>query len=278
MRVRYSFSSRHTRTLDTHNEHRSEFPAVVNEIVDKCDIILEVLDARFIEETRNLELENLIKQKGKKIIYVLNKIDLADKKKVREKIDILNLKPHIFVSCKEREGSSELRNRIKMEAKKSNKVSKIHIGVIGYPNTGKSSIINILVGRAVARTASEAGFTKGIQKINLASNLVIIDTPGVIPESRYSMQDSKKMAGHAKLSARGWDKIKEPEMVVHELVMEYPGIIEKYYGLGIGGDSELLIEELGRKKRFLLPGGKVDIDKTARLILKEWQTGKIKTD
>lgn len=277
MRVRYSFSSRRTRTIDQHNQHRSEFPALVRELVNKCEIILEVLDARFLEETRNAYLEGEIQKEGKKIIYVLNKADLVDKSKLKKQALALGLYPFVPVSCKSRKGSSELRERIKIESKtlKTN-FPQIHIGVIGYPNTGKSSIINLLAGKAYAKTASEAGFTKGIQKIKISDDVMIIDTPGVIPQKEYSMQDSGKMVAHTKVSARGYDRAKDPEFIVHELMQQYPGILEKFYHIEANGDSELLIDELGKKKNFLLSGKRIDTDRAARIILKDWQEGKIK--
>ena len=278
MRVRYSFSSRHTRTIDNHNKHRNAFSKVVREMVDKCDIILEVLDARFIDETRNAELERLVAQKSKKIIYVVNKVDLVNYRMLKKQLAEKDLFPYALVSCPERRGGRELRDRIKMEASKIKDFDKINVGIVGYPNTGKSSIINLLVGRHIAKTASEAGFTKGIQKLKLSENIFILDTPGVIESKEYSMDNSKKISEHAKLGARTWDKVKEPESVVHELMKEYPGMLEKYYSLAVDGDSEKLIEELGRKNHFLLSGNKVDVDRAARLILREWQEGKIFKD
>ena len=279
MRVRYSFSSRKTRTLDRHNQHRSAFPSIVKEMVGKCEIILEVLDARFLQETRNLELENLVKQSNKSLIYILNKADLVEKEKLKEKIESLNLFPFVIVSCKQRRGISELRDRLKIESKKyKDKFPKTHIGVIGYPNTGKSSVINTLIGRASAKTAPSAGFTKGIQKLKLSTDMYILDTPGVIPESKYSMQDSIKMAEHTKISARNWESIKQPEFVVHRIIQQYPGVLEKFYNIKAEGNSELLIEELGKRKNLVLSGNKINIDRTSRTILRDWQEGKIKHD
>ncbi|MFH1710977.1 MAG: GTPase [Nanoarchaeota archaeon] len=276
MRVRYSFSSRKTRTLDRHNQHRNEFPAVVKEMVEKCEIILEVLDARFLQETRNLEVETLVKELNKSLIYVINKVDLVDKEKLKEKIESLNLFPFVIVSCKQRRGISELRDRLKIESKKyKDKFPKTHIGVIGYPNTGKSSVINILIGRASAKTAPSAGFTRGIQKLKLTNNLYILDTPGVIPDSKYSMQDSAKMADHTKISARNWEAIKQPEFVVHRIMQQYPEVIEKFYKIKAEGNSEMLIDELGRRKKLLLSKNRINTDRTSRIILKDWQEGKI---
>jgi len=277
MRVRYSFSSRKTRTMDDHNQHRREFPVVVRELINKSDIILEVLDSRFIDETRNAELENLIRSEGKMIIFVLNKSDLVDVKEKKKEVAVKNIYPYVFVSCFERRGSADLRQRIKIEIKKLNlPYKKANVGVIGYPNTGKSSVINLLAGRSVARTASESGFTKGIQKVNLSDSINIIDTPGVIPDKEDSNINQSDFIKHTKISVRTSDKVKEPDIVVHELMKQYPGVFEKFYNINAKGDSEKIIEDLGRKHKFLLPGNKVDIDRTSRLILKDWQDGKIK--
>ncbi|MBU3913593.1 MAG: 50S ribosome-binding GTPase [Nanoarchaeota archaeon] len=279
MRVRYSFSSRRTRRIEGNNSHRNAFPKVVKEMIDKCEIILEILDARFLKETRNTELETLIKQADKSIIYVINKSDLVDRDKLKETIESLGIFPFVLVSCKDRRGLSNLREKIKIESKKyAGKFPKTHIGVVGYPNTGKSSVINILIGRASARTAPEAGFTKGIQKLKLTSDLYILDTPGVIPEAKYSMQDSVKMSEHTKISARNWEKVSQPDFIVHRIMQEFPGILEEFYNIPAGGNSELLIEELGKKKKFLLSKNRIDIDRTARLIIKEWQEGKINSE
>ncbi len=277
MRVRYSFSSRKTRTIDQHNQHRNAFPKIAREIVDRSDIILEVIDARFIDETRNAELEAIVKEKNKQIVYVINKSDLVEIKKLRDKMALLGLYPYIALSCRERRGGRVLRDRLRIESGKIKK-EKVYIGVIGMPNTGKSSIINLLIGRASARTAAEAGFTKGVQKLKLSNGIFILDTPGVIPDSRYSMTDSDKMAEHAKLGTRNYDKVDEPEISVDNIMKAYPLLLEKFYDISAKGNSEILIEELGRKKHFLKKGNLVDIDRTARFILREWQEGKIKRD
>lgn len=278
MRVRYSFSSRKTRTLDRDNKHRKQFSDVVKQLIDKSEVILEVLDARFLDETRNPQTESYISEQGKKIIFVLNKVDLVNYRLLKKQLEEKGIYPYVLVSSRERKGVRELRDRIKIEAGKIKGFSKINVGVIGYPNTGKSSVINLLVGKHVARVASEAGYTKGIQKIKLSESIFIIDTPGVIESSEYSMNEQKKMTKHAILGARTWDKVKAPESVVHDLMAENPGLLEKFYDIEVEGDSEKLIEELGRRHHFLLSGNRIDSDRTCRLILKDWQFGKIRKD
>ncbi|PIN77363.1 GTPase [Candidatus Woesearchaeota archaeon CG10_big_fil_rev_8_21_14_0_10_34_12] len=276
MRVRYSFSSRKTGRARAEKtcQHRKPFPKLVLEVIKTSDIIIEVLDARFIEESRNIESEELIKNSEKKIIFVFNKADLADITKVMQKIELHSLKPYVFVSCKRREGIGKLRKLIKIDVSRLGiKGRKVNVGVIGYPNTGKSSLINVLLGRASARKAAEAGFTKGIQKLKLTDDILILDTPGVIPEEETGTEKEKYIK-QAKIGVRTADRAKDPEMIVSELVKEYPSI-EKFYNIESNRDSEVLIEKLGRKRNFLIKGGKIDVDRTARLILKDFQEGRI---
>jgi hypothetical protein len=276
MRVRYSFSSRHTGTIDNTNKHRIPIPAMVKKVIGISDIVLEVLDARFIEETRNKELERMISELGKKIVFVLNKADLADVPALKQSGKLEELMPYVFVSCRTKAGVRELRTRIKIEAKKIKRERGTHIGIIGYPNTGKSSIINVLAGGGHARTAAESGFTKGMQKIRLAKGILLLDTPGVMPEREAPAHKTEHAKKLSFIGVKTFDRAKNPELVVFQLMKAYPRVLEKFYGIEADGDSEKLIEELGKRYKFLAKGGKIDSDRTARMILKDWQFGKIK--
>jgi hypothetical protein len=279
MRVRYSFSSRHTGKIRNIRKQRGKYPSLARKIVEDSDIILEILDSRFIQETRNDEIEKEIKKKKKKIIYVFNKADLIDKNKLKITKELM---PYVFVSSTLRKGIKELRDRIKREAAEINKEKeedenqKITVGIIGYPNTGKSSLINTLIGKSSAGVGSDAGFTKSLQKIKLSQNIVLIDSPGIIPEKEYSPQDKEKIALNTKLGARSYSQVKEPELVVANIMESYPNLLEKVYKIDAKGDPEVLLEELGKRKGFLKKGGETNEDTTARMIIKEWQTGKIK--
>jgi len=323
VRVRYSFGSRHTGRIANIKKQRGKYPDVMKEVVRISDIVLEILDARFIEETRNLEVEKDILEKGKKLVYVLNKSDLVDVKELEKALPKW-MKPYVFVSATERLGLKDIKARIKMESKRilsarnaveqrikekqangskekmliSDLVSKkrIHVGVIGYPNTGKSSVINFISRRGVAKTSKQAGWTKGMQKIRMSEDILILDTPGVIPASLYS-SESSSFAKDVKVGGRTYSNVKNPEDVVYYLMSapepkdennltEKEKIltdeaernsrsIRKFYDIKSDGDMNDLIEELGAKKKFLGKGGKVDVDRTARIILRDWQEGKI---
>ncbi|VVB83795.1 GTPase Der [uncultured archaeon] len=272
--------SRSPQRLKNIKRQKGKYPLLAEKIVQMSDIILEILDSRFIKETRNSEIEDMIKRENKKIIYVFNKSDLIDLEKIdRGYIEKLN--PKVFVSCTKRGGIKELRDRIKILAGKvkehvDKRANKITVGVVGYPNTGKSSVINLLSGKNATRTGSEAGFTKGIIKVKLTSDILLVDSPGIIPNKEYSSSNNLVMSQHTKLGARAYNQVKEPEVAVAEIMKEFPSIIENFYDIDSDGDSEVLIENLGRQRKFLIKGNKVDEDRTARLILKDWQEGKIK--
>lgn len=277
MRIRFSFSSRHTGNIAKTNKHRKEVYEIVDEVIKNSDIILEVLDSRFIEETRNKEIEKRIKEAGKKLIYVLNKSDLIDETKLRNELkDKKDFRPFIFISTKTRRGALELRTKIGIEASRIDK-KDVQVGVIGYPNTGKSSLINFLTGRKAAGTSMKAGFTKGMMKVRLAPHILIFDTPGLIALTETKVSDKDKyLAKHAQIGVKTFDSVREPEMIVQELMKKYPGLFEKYFDIDAQGDAELLLENLGRKKNLIKKGNEVDIQRTARYILKEWQSGKIR--
>ena len=286
MRPRYSFSSRRTRKVEKMTKQKQKYPDLVSKIVDTSDIILEILDARFPDQTRNPELEQQITQQNKKIVYVLNKSDLTNKKNLYK----IKLSPKIAISCKNRTKIKDLRDLIKRVAKQVKKIekrtlkgdkiietdeNKIKVGVIGYPNTGKSSILNLLAGKKSAGVGSDAGFTKGIQKIKLSENIILLDTPGVIPKDQYSTSKKSKIAEHTIFGGKSYTQVKEPELVVHQMMQKFPEKLQEYYKIK-AKSSEHLIEKLGRQKGFLKKGNKVNEDQTARQILKDWQLGEIK--
>ena len=323
VRVRYSFGCRHTGRIENIKKQRGKYPDVMKDVVRISDIVLEVLDARYIEETRNLELEKNIVENGKLLIYVINKSDLVDKKKVEASLPKW-MKPYVFISATSGIGYNELKGRVKMEAKRivrereavedktESKLNKdgskkkqvifelaskkrIHVGVVGYPNVGKSSVINFITRKSAAKTAKQAGFTKGMQKIKMSEGILILDTPGVIPLDKYSTE-SKSFAQDVKVGGRTYSDVKDPEDVVYYLMSapepkdadnvsaeEKKAIVEagknskkilKFYGFS-DLDVEEFIEELGKKKGFLGKGGKVDVDRTARIVLRDWQEGGI---
>lgn len=234
---------------------------VVEKVINKSDIVLLVVDARRIQKSMNKELEEKIKKQKKKYLYVINKCDLLTKAEQKK----ISMRNSIQISAKEHWGTMRLLRKINDMAKGENAV----IGIVGYPNTGKSTIINALKGRRSAGTSSESGFTKGMQKIRVTKNLMMFDTPGV-----FSL--SSKAIDHLIIGAKKIDKIKDPELAVMELIEELDGRIERYFGVRKNKDPEKTIEDIALKKHILKKGGVPDTIRMAKEILVLWQKGKIR--
>ncbi|MAF99343.1 MAG: GTPase [Nanoarchaeota archaeon] len=234
----------------------------VNTVIQEADIIIEVLDARSIEETRNSEIEVKVHKSGKKLLFVINKCDLVNKKKVEE--IKRTLKPSVFISSTEHLGTTILKKKI-LEMSRGKDVI---VGILGYPNVGKSSLINALSGKGAARTSSQSGFTKGLQKIRVDNKIVVLDTPGVFPRK----EDDKSKYGRT--GSIDYATIKDPELVALRLIESEMVLFKKHFEVD-GEDAEEVLEHIAIKFKKLSRGGNPNLDTAGRFVLKEWQKGKI---
>ena len=241
---------------------------LVNKVISDSDILLMVLDSRMIDGTRNMEIEDKVVRFGKPLIYVMNKCDLVDKhyiEKIRK-----NTPNSIFISAKEHLGTKMLRERIMIAASKL-KLKEVRVGVLGYPNVGKSSLINALNGKRSTPTSSVSGYTKAVQKVNVGGGIMLIDTPGVIPYMENAVN-----AKHSFIGTIDHIKEKDPDVVAMQLMNEFPGLLEKFYDVEINEDKDDTLEAIARKFNMVEKGNSPDIFRAARKILYDWQTGKIK--
>ena len=234
----------------------------VNKVLKEADMIIEVLDARLIDETRNEELESKVKNLDKRLLFVVNKCDLVDKKKLEATKKLL--KPSVFISSKDHLGTTILKKKI-LEISRGKSVT---VGIVGYPNVGKSSLINALSGRGAAKTSSSSGFTKGMQKIRVDNKIMVLDTPGVFPHRE------KNISKHSKTGSVDYGKIKDPEYAALKLIEDELDVITEYYKVE-GDDPDEILEEIAFKLNKLAKGGKPNLEATSRQVLKDWQTGKI---
>jgi ribosome biogenesis GTPase A len=280
MRIRFDFSAKKSgkmRKPDSTNKHRVAFPKQVEEVVRTSDIILEVLDARYIDKTRNRALEKMILSQEKKIIFIINKIDIINLNEFKLNTDLTELMPYVLFSCKSKVGRSRLRERIKIEVKKLKmKDKKARVGIVGYPNVGKSSLINVLSGSKNVGTSPDAGYTKATHKIRFNKDILILDTPGIIPDKEMKDVKERDLKKHVQMGVKTYGKVRDPEFIVADFIKQKPGILEGYYGIECDGDSEILMEKLANKRNFVKKGGLPDTERAARLIIKDLQEGNIK--
>ncbi len=240
----------------------------VNKVLKEAEIIIEVLDARMITETRNVEVEDKVKKMGKKLLYVFNKCDLADKNKLDD--EKKRLSPSVFISSKDKLGTTILKKKI-LELSKGKSVT---VGILGYPNVGKSSLINALSGKGAAKTSSESGYTKGMQKIRVDQKILLLDTPGVLPRTERGSPE-KDQFKHSKTGALSYGKIKDAEIVALKLIEDQMELIKNYYQVA-GEESEEILENIALKYKKFEKGNRPNLDVAARMLLKDWQTGKIR--
>ncbi len=244
---------------------------VVKKVVRDADIVLFILDARMPEISMNEELQTMIEKYGKDLLYVFNKADLLDKDHYFE---LKRKYPEaLLVSGVKNLGMSNLKKKIQILAARK-KLKDPQIGVVGYPNVGKSAIINALAHSAKARVSSIAGTTRNIQWIR-AGSLRILDSPGVIP-----MEDKESKLGL--LSAKNPDKLRNPEKVAMEIIAHFlkenKRALEKFYDILIDNEEDLygIIMEIGKKRKLLVKGGEVDENRTYRQIITDWHKGRLK--
>lgn len=246
-------------------------------VLDTSDVIIHVLDARYPKLFLSKQILNYIKEKEyKNLILVLNKVDLVPSNITQRNIEILSKHfPTIAMHSKSLHnfyGKLDLLNLLRQYKKIHKKT--ISVGFVGYPNVGKSSMINILINKKSAKAAPLAGETKTWQHVRLDKGINLFDCPGIIDEKDKTLSGTDINFSTVLMGAVRVEKIKNPEDYVLDLIKIAKTGLEKKYKIIITEPYQF-IEDMSRRTGKLLKNGEANAHLTSKIILNDWVQGKI---
>lgn len=281
--------------------NRRRFYTELRKVVALADIIIEVLDARDPGNCRSMELEKDVLAAGKKLVLLLNKIDLvpkhaveAWKKHLQRSFPTVTFKAarsgahrptHAMTSAENAPegllrsthgvvGADELMQLLKNYGRMGKSQVKAHlsVGIVGYPNTGKSSVINSMKRSRSVGVGGRAGVTTALQEVPLDSKVTLIDSPGVVFEG--SSEDPAVVLRNV-IRVEG---ISDPVGVVEALIMKTPrDALLEFYGADhdFSTPGEFLIH-VAQKRGKLRRGSGLDIPSAARSVIQDWTAGRFR--
>jgi nuclear GTP-binding protein len=280
---------------------RKAFFREFKKVVEESDVILEVLDARDPIGCRARAVEQAILAKGdKKVVLVLNKIDLVPREVVAAWLKHLRQEfPTVAFRCNTQLqkanlsrgkgdfdtyeslsggtclGGDNLLELLKNYCRSQNLKKSITVGIIGYPNTGKSSLINSLKRSKAAAVGAKPGFTRTMQEIKLDTNVVLLDCPGIV----FSSGEGSEF-GAADIVLRNAvevEKITDPVWVIGAVLKRCPRErLMELYQIPVYRSADEFLAFVAHKIGKLKKGGIPDYHAAAVSVLRDWQSGKIK--
>lgn len=245
-----------------------------------CDGVICVLDARAPAATLNKNLKKIFGEKP--ILYLLNKADLADGG-ADAFVKLIESKGKACVKCNAADHSSKRaivarlnklteEKRVRAEAKGLNRTFRFMVA--GIPNTGKSTIVNLLSGQKRAKTGDKAGVTRDVRWLR-CGEFDLLDTPGTMPPSF----DSQYLARHLAYIGSINDDILDMDDVALELLKElaekYPAFLTDRYGITDFSDGLQMYEALCKRRGFIFKGGEYDYERGAKALIDDFRKGRI---
>ncbi|KAJ2684721.1 GTPase required for pre-60S ribosomal subunit nuclear export and maturation [Coemansia spiralis] len=245
-------------------------------VVDSSDVILHVLDARDPEGTRCRHVEKYIKTEAphKHLVYILNKVDLVPTWVTARWVKVLSreyptLAFHASINHSFGKGSliQLLRQFTRLHADKK----QISVGLIGYPNTGKSSIINTLRQKKVCTVAPVPGETKVWQYITMTRRIYLIDCPGIVQFSATDTDTDIVLKGSIRTESLLMPEDYIPE-ILNRVRKEY---IQRHYNIDKWDSAEDFLTELAKATGKLNKGGEPDLHVVSKMVVNDWVRGRL---
>ena len=244
------------------------------------DVVIEVVDARLPEASTNPLVHELRRQRKRQCLKVLNKADLADPVATREWIAWYDRQPGIkavAISSKNAGEVARLPGLCQgLAPHRNDNVKPLRMMIMGIPNVGKSTLMNALVKRRIAKVGDEPAVTKSQQSHQLSVRQWITDTPGLMwPKIEHDSDGYMLAASHA----IGRNAIIDEEVAVFLadlLLARYPERLAERYGLAVDGlDGVAVVEGVARRRALRTRGGDPDLEKASLVLLQDYRDGKL---
>ncbi len=244
-------------------------------ILPRVDVLLEILDARIPYSTSNPMLDELCRDKP--VIAILARDDLADPEVTGQWLQHLRQhRPFVMPLNLKAPGSTHRIPHICRTVLQNKAASGLAINalVAGIPNVGKSSLINSLAGRAIAKTGNEPAVTKQQQQVAVGDDLLLFDTPGVLWPNVENRHSGYRLALTGGIRETAYDYVDVACYAVEYMLRAYPDNLLKRFELShLPAEPIEFLDEIGRQRGSLIRGGVVDLNRISRVFLSELRSG-----
>jgi len=247
--------------------------------VKAIDVVIEMLDARLPGSSANPLLAELTSRRP--TLKVLNKQDLADPERTRLWLDHFNRQPGVRAIALDTTEPAAVQRLIApchvLAPQRGGMLKPMRVLICGIPNVGKSTLINRLVGKRVTKAADEAGVTRAEQRIALADDFYLFDTPGLLWPRIIVAQSGYNLAASGAVGRNAFDDEEVALELLLYLQSHYPGLLAERYKLDIqqvpAMTDENLLQAIGQHRGALVAGAKVNVQKAAELLIHDFRTG-----
>lgn len=248
----------------------------IAEVTAKIDVVIEVLDARLPISSANPQLQEL--RGHKPCIKILNKQDLADPAVTRAWVKHLEHEHGVKalpLEAKSRQAAMQVQKLCrKLVPHKGIPGRMLRAVVVGIPNVGKSTLINTLAGRKIARVGDKPAITTCPQQIDLRNHIFLSDTPGLLWPHLEDQTGAYRLAVVGTIGDNAFDYVDVAEFAAGFLAERYPERLQERYKLAALPESPReILETIGRKRGCLVAGGVVHMERAAELFLRELRGG-----